>query len=382
MNKKIKNKLVNYKMIGIVSLCAVMGVGIFGFNRYNNWYKVDAVIGLDVNPSIEIEVSKKEKIIGVKVLNDEAKIVLDDMDLEGVDLEVGINAILGSMIKNDYLSVDANSILVSVKSGNKAKEKELQEEISEDIDEFLKANLIDSSIMMQSFDNDDEVLEIATINDISSGKAELISKIIEMEIKNNDGSLYTSDTLAKLSINELKLLLEEKEVLVKDVATSGIASDSSYIGKDKAKEIVFNDSGVLEKDVYDLEIDMDLESGILVYEVDFSVDGIEYEYDIEATSGEVVWKKTEKDDDYYEKKNDNLDSKSDSSYIGKEKAKEIAFNDSGVLEKDVYDLEVELDYDDGSILYEVTFNINKMEYEYDIDAVSGKIINKRVEFDD
>ena len=66
--------------------------------------RVDSVIGLDVNPSIEISVNRKDKILETEALNEDAVTVLADMDLEGVDLNIGVNAIIGSMVRCGYLS--------------------------------------------------------------------------------------------------------------------------------------------------------------------------------------------------------------------------------------------------------------------------------------
>ena len=65
---------------------------------------------------------------------------------------------------------------------------------------------------------------------------------------------------------------------------------------------------------------------------------------------------------------------SDKAYIGIEKAKEIALNDLGVSEADVRFIKVKLDYENGTMVYEVEFVNNNVEYEYTINATSGVII--------
>ena len=65
--------------------------------------------------------------------------------------------------------------------------------------------------------------------------------------------------------------------------------------------------------------------------------------------------------------------------ISKEKAKSIALNDAGLKESKVRQLEVELDREDNK--YEVDFEYNGKEYSYEINATTGKIIDKEVERD-
>lgn len=66
-------------------------------------------------------------------------------------------------------------------------------------------------------------------------------------------------------------------------------------------------------------------------------------------------------------------------YIGTEKAKSIALKDANLEESKVKKLEVELDKEDNK--YEVEFEYNGKEYSYEINATTGKIIDKEVERD-
>ena len=65
-----------------------------------------------------------------------------------------------------------------------------------------------------------------------------------------------------------------------------------------------------------------------------------------------------------------------SNYIGEDAAKQIALKDAGAKEKDTTYMTVHLDSDDGAIIYEVEFMVGNKEYDYDIDAVRGKILSK------
>jgi len=69
-------------------------------------------------------------------------------------------------------------------------------------------------------------------------------------------------------------------------------------------------------------------------------------------------------------------------YIGNEEAKRIALAHAGVNEADVYDLDAELDFDDAVVHYDVDFKAGGMEYDYDIDAVTGEILYFNSEYDD
>ncbi len=64
-----------------------------------------------------------------------------------------------------------------------------------------------------------------------------------------------------------------------------------------------------------------------------------------------------------------------------DEAKRIAFEDAGVNEEDVYGLETDVDLEGNRRYYEIDFKADGYEYEYDIDAQSGKILKKEKERD-
>ena len=67
-------------------------------------------------------------------------------------------------------------------------------------------------------------------------------------------------------------------------------------------------------------------------------------------------------------------------YIAPNMALKIATAHAGVGE--VTDQEVELDYENGKAIYEVSFDSGKIEYEYEIDAITGDVLYFESEKDD
>ena len=78
---------------------------------------------------------------------------------------------------------------------------------------------------------------------------------------------------------------------------------------------------------------------------------------------------------------DNQNTTNDKNYIGRDSAISIALKDLKLTKNDVYDLECELDKEFNQIVYEVTFNYKNLEYEYYINAETGKIIHSFKELD-
>ena len=62
------------------------------------------------------------------------------------------------------------------------------------------------------------------------------------------------------------------------------------------------------------------------------------------------------------------------SYIGESAALSAALQHAGVAESSLTKQHVELDRDGSTMVYEVEFETQSVEYEYKIDAVSGEVL--------
>ena len=357
-----------------LSLAAVvlLVAGIFSVNYFNkDTVNLLATVIFDVNPSLEIKINEEEKIMDVITHNDEAKEVIGDMDLKGVDLDVGTNAILGAMLKHGYIDEAKNSILVTVVGDNETKNKEIQEKVVKDIDEYFKTSSVAGSVMSQTTSSNSELEQLAKKHNITIGKAELINKIVE------SNPMYTFESLVPLSTTELNLLASSPKNHVENVNTKGTASEKNYIGSTKAKEVVFNKLGIKENKVTKLEVELDLDDGVMVYDVEFYYNGYEYDYEVNAIDGTII--KSDKDKEHNYETTEPITSPA-GNYISKDKAKEIALNHAKVTE--YYDYDIEFDYDDGYAVYEIDFETDTKEYEYVINAKTGAIIYSEVETED
>lgn len=72
-------------------------------------------------------------------------------------------------------------------------------------------------------------------------------------------------------------------------------SKAELITKDKALEIALADAGGKKTDARDIDIELDYEKSLRVYEVDFETKGFEYSYEINAVSGEILQREKEAD---------------------------------------------------------------------------------------
>ena len=327
--------------------------------------RVQSVIAFDVNPSIELSVNQKEKVLRAQAGNEEALAVMGDMKLKGVDLDVAVNALIGSMVRQGYLSEMNNSILITVDSKDAQGGVRLQERLSREINQLLDGFSVQGAIVSQTSKADDQLKELARTYGISTGKAALLERLTSL-----DPSLLYED-LAALPINDINLLIAGRKAHLEGVLVTGHASSKGYIGQDEAKAIAFRDAGVTEDQVSRLEVELDYEDGRMVYEVEFYLGQVEYDYDIDAKTGRIV--------KFEIKDKGGSTPPAQGDYIGGKQAEDIALGHAGFSRGQVTKLESEFKDKKGKVYYEVEFKQGSFDYEYEIDAISGKILKIEIE---
>ena len=347
-----------------LALVLLGGGGIF----YQQAHAVASVVSLDVNPSIELKVSKSEKVLVCTPLNEDAKAILADMgggaDLKGAKLDVAVNAIVGSLVRNGYLNSISSAIMISVEDNDTARAEKLQRELTSTVDGVLQTSEAKASVLTQTLTQNAGLEQQARENSISTGKAALVNRVLALN------PALKFDALAKLSVEELK-----------DLAEAG--APAMPIGTDKAMDIAAAAFGKAStaKMAYSA-VDPELDESPAHYEVEItSQTGEEFEYKVDAYTGAILESKREAADGT-EVPVVQPSKPVASGDIGYAKAKSVALNHAGVSEGKAYDMDIELDDEDGTLVYEVEFKFGGMEYSYEINAATGAILKHEAELDD
>ena len=347
-----------------LALVLLGGGGIF----YQQAHAVASVVSLDVNPSIELKVSRSEKVLVCTPLNEDAKAILADMgdgaDLKGAKLDVAVNAIVGSLVRNGYLNSISSAIMISVEDNDTARAEKLQRELTSTVDGVLQTSESKASVLTQTLTQDAGLAQQARENSISIGKAALVNRVLALN------PALKFDALAKLSVEELK-----------DLAEAG--APAMPIGTDKAMDIAAAAFGKAStaKMAYSA-VDPELDESPAHYEVEIkSQTGEEFEYKIDAYTGAILESKREAADGT-EVPVVQPSKPAPTGDIGYAKAKSVALNHAGVSENKAYDMDIELDDEDGTLVYEVEFKSGGMEYSYEINAATGAILKHEAELDD
>ena len=365
-------KTTKRRWTSIIAAClAVMllGGGLF-YQRAN---AVASVVSLDVNPSIELKVNRSEKVLVCTPLNEDAKAILADMsngaDLKGAKLDVAVNAIVGSLVRNGYLDSISSAIMISVEDKDAARAEKLQRELTSAVDGVLQTSEAKASVLTQTLTQDAAREQQARENNISTGKTALVSRVLALN------ATLKFDALAKLSVEELK-----------DLAEAG--APAMPIGKDAAAYAAEQYAGTTALDSVTAEVDSEFDESPAHYEVELHTVWGEFEYLVDAYTGKVLSGQknlltaASTPNETTKPSDQKPDPSGTAQDIGHAKAKSIALNHAGVSENEAYDMEIELDDEDGTLVYEVEFKSGGMEYSYEINAASGAIFKHEAEIDD
>ena len=393
MNKNKK------KLAGkIVAACAAIAIIFGGAAFFAGNALTESKITIDVNPSVEIITGKSDKVKKVEPLNEDGEIIIDGMDFKNTDVDITVNALIGSMAKKGYLTdVNNENVLVSVQNDDAQKAEKIRVEVVNNVRKALNENNVSATVFNQVVTDDKSIADMAKEYNISYGKAAFISQLLTIAPD------LDAKSLSAMTISEIAALVESKNIDISKIIRyeyddsvheniedaiedwneqdeNALVSQDEYIGMEEALYAALKHAGVSKDTAYDISVKFDADEDGVEYDVDFKANGKEYDYEIHASTGEVIKFEVETDDDYV--KTTQSSSSATESLIGEEKAKEIAFKNAGVAASNAKNVSVKLDNDDGAVKYEVEFDYDKWEYEYDINAYTGAVISSDKDVND
>ena len=140
--------------------------------------------------------------------------------------------------------------------------------------------------------------------------------------------------------------------------------------RDQLKDIMATQVGVNVDDIRFFEMEKDLDDGM--YDVEFVANGIEYSYEVNPVNGNVIRPiNTDANVSADTGTNHVNNIKSTTNYLTRDEIKTIVANYAWVKVGEMKFFEAEMDYEEQK--YDVEFYVNGIEYDYEIDSISGEI---------
>ncbi len=169
---------------------------------------------------------------------------------------------------------------------------------------------------------------------------------------------------------------------------------AGYIGTAEAKNVALENAGLTASQVKFTDVELDDKNGTQYYQVEFTADGKEYEYDIDALTGAIIESKLpvgaqaqqntasnnntvgNTTPDTNTSNNTSSGTGTASAALTADQAKDKALAHAGLKANQVIFVKSKLDWDDGRQVYDVEFYTSDYkEYDYEIDASTGEVVS-------
>lgn len=120
---QIRNKHKNRMRRHMVSVMACFLFFIMGFSGYHLYFTQTAMISIDINPSIELNINRFDKVISIDSYNDDGVELVNALDIKFMNYKSAIDEILNTeMITKNFVNNETLSIVVVGKDEQKSKE--------------------------------------------------------------------------------------------------------------------------------------------------------------------------------------------------------------------------------------------------------------------
>lgn len=144
---------------------------------------------------------------------------------------------------------------------------------------------------------------------------------------------------------------------------------------DAAVDVAVSDAGFTVNDVQVTKSSFQVDDGNGEYEVEFYRNNVEYDYTIDARSGAILERSSEAFKKSASSQSASASTTSSANgVLSADAVKAIAAEHAGLSAQKVTFTQVKLEVDDGVQVYDVSFINNNIEYDYQINATTGAIL--------
>lgn len=178
--------------------------GIGGVYSYEN-ILVDSIVDMDVNPSFELKINKKDRVLSFTPLNEDAAQAAEGHTYKDWNVEDAVKDLYRIMEEKEYLTDDRRTVLISVENKNPNRVSQLQGQLSDCIRKTAEESKKTVRIVTQEKKKDQALNQTAQNYHISSGKLQFI-RMMTAAYPDLD-----EETLSKMSMEELYRIILDRE---------------------------------------------------------------------------------------------------------------------------------------------------------------------------
>ena len=368
------------KKIIIGTACSAIAIAALSFGGVSAYKKTAEKnsIGSDTAFSVAIEDAGVNKENAQKLKSDfereDGKFVYEvEFDAEGKEYDYIIDAKSGEVLEkesekeNIAPSASSPEITENTTAPEEEKTSQTDEPVSDTTTEAVSTTKPeDTSITLEKAKS----IALADAG-VKASKVTFTKARLDREDNCYDIEFVSGNKKCEYEVSVKSGRITDKEI----ENISAPASDnkeSSSVTLEKAKSIALANAGVTASKVTFTKAKLDREDNC--YEIEFYTSSKKFEYEVSVKSGKIISKETESIKP--------ADTQGDKAIISVDEAKQIALKKAGLKASDVRFIKAKLEREDGIQVYEIEFIKGFYEYEFEINASNGKILDYSREIDD
>lgn len=152
-------------------------------------------LGIDVNPSIEIQTNRLGKVTGVQAANEDAARLLYGYRITDSDLDDVVEDLVDLMILKGYITAEGpNDVLITV--GSNSVSQDVLDRVNQRIAGYLATRQLSANVMGRQVELDASLQQNADEAGVSAGRMALIERLLS-------GGTLTRDELAQMTVADL-----------------------------------------------------------------------------------------------------------------------------------------------------------------------------------
>ncbi len=348
---------------------------------------------LSLNPEIEIEYDRNGIVVELEGLNQDGKdILLGYVSFEGKP----VKQVMAELVEDIYasgayqLELDGNAknIVVKLLEGSEYPSEDFLEEVADSIRLVVadqgstgETVVVDKTDLTEQGLIGLEKAKELVLAQLGLSEADFTNKEYELDDGIYELEFTVDGTEYEYKVHSITGKILKAEAAPDDdrplppvlppVTAPPTTAPVTTMTVEEAKAIVFAYLGIPAEQVSRLEVDFERGK----FELEFVFDGMEYDIDVDTTTGAITKLHKEKDDDRPIPPTPTEPAAP--AALTPEEIKTLIFAHLGITEDQVRQLEVEMD--DGK--FEVDFKVGNLEYEFEVD-ITGKILKIDKEIDD
>lgn len=344
----------------------------FYVSDYKYEYEIHAKTGEILNLNSNVDEEYIHDINADYIEPDEAKNIafihsnVEDSNIESINVKLNTSNEVAVYDVEFYIGTNEFDYVIDAITG---------EILEFDFDaELFDVSISEETILSEAI-GEEEAVNIAR----KDANAENTSNLfVKLEISDTNNPHYLVEFLSNNTQFSYEIHSSTGEILFRssetdENAVNGIIVDqkdeeSPYIGDGKAVVIAVNHAGA--DPTNEITIDLVIEGSKSRYHVGFFINNTEYQYEIDAINGKIM--SLNKETKNYNN-DSNTTTNNENMVIGDEAALDIALKFLGADSATF--IKVDFSFDNGVAMYEIDFRIDNTEHSFDIDAITGAIID-------